>query len=139
MVKFILAAFIIALLSGCTGGSGGGETPDSQTNNDTESQTGISETHTISGTLTGEVVSGVTITLTGPDNATTTTDANGSYSFEGVQEGTYTVTPSLENYNFDPESFQVELSDDSSNQEVNITTEKKALFGEAKWGEATWE
>ncbi len=137
MVRVFFTACIIVILSGCTGGSGGGGTSESQANN-TPSQTGLSETYTISGTLTGDIVSGVTITLTGPDNATTTTDENGSYSFEGLQEGTYTVTPSKENYNFDPSSFEVELSEESTTQEVDISTQKKALFGEAKWGEAKW-
>jgi hypothetical protein len=37
-------------------------------------------------------MSGLTVTLSGPVNATTTTDANGAYLFTGLPAGTYTVT-----------------------------------------------
>ena len=37
-------------------------------------------------------LTGLTVTLTGPVNATTTTDANGNYLFTGLPAGTYTVT-----------------------------------------------
>jgi alpha-tubulin suppressor-like RCC1 family protein len=40
---------------------------------------------------------------------TTTTDANGNYSFSNVPSGTYTVTPSLTGYTFNPRSRQVYL------------------------------
>lgn len=70
----------------------------------------IETTASISGTVFTDVdqdgtqgpsepgISGVTMTLTGTDvlgnpvNATTTTDANGDYSFEGLLTGNYTVT-----------------------------------------------
>jgi alpha-tubulin suppressor-like RCC1 family protein len=40
---------------------------------------------------------------------TTTTDANGNYSFSNVPSGTYTATPSLTGYTFNPRSRQVYL------------------------------
>ncbi|HKP73776.1 MAG TPA: carboxypeptidase regulatory-like domain-containing protein, partial [Pyrinomonadaceae bacterium] len=50
-------------------------------------------------------LAGVTVTLTGSQSATTTTDANGNYSFSGLNaNGSYTVTPSLTNYTFNPPS-----------------------------------
>lgn len=65
----------------------------------------------LSGTITGPWVQGVTITLTGPSPATTkvttTTDASGSYSFTGPASGTYTVTPSLTGYSYTPSSKSV--------------------------------
>ena len=69
----------------------------------------------ISGQVTttdGDPVQGVTITLDKPDNttATTTTDAQGIYSFPGlppVPESPYTVTPSGLGYVYTPSSQEV--------------------------------
>ncbi|MCC7477522.1 hypothetical protein IT575_03600 [bacterium] len=46
-------------------------------------------------------LAGVTVTL-GGGVATTTTAGDGSYSFSGVGDNTYTVTPSLSGYSFTP-------------------------------------
>ena len=54
---------------------------------------------TISGRMTGDVHEGVTITLSGLGSATTTTSADGSYSFP-VVVGTYRITPRLDGYVF---------------------------------------
>jgi len=62
----------------------------------------ISGTVSFPGTLSGPPISGVTITLSGPSSPSTTTLANGSYSFTGLTGGTYTVTPSLAGYTFSP-------------------------------------
>ncbi|MDX2040328.1 MAG: RHS repeat-associated core domain-containing protein [Acidobacteriota bacterium] len=63
---------------------------------------------TISGTVTngsGQPVSGVTVTLSGGQSGTTTTNSSGQYSFAGLPNGLdYTVTPSLSGYVFDPSS-----------------------------------
>jgi hypothetical protein len=59
-------------------------------------------TYSISGTVTGDVTAGVTINLTGAATASTTTAAGGTYSFTGLANGTYTVTPVLANYTFAP-------------------------------------
>ena len=61
--------------------------------------------YTVSGYVSGTVVNGVTMTLSGSSNATTTTDASGYYSFTGLANGvsnSYTVTPSLAGYTFNP-------------------------------------
>jgi hypothetical protein len=57
--------------------------------------------NSVSGRITagGSGLSGVTVTL---GSLTTTTDANGNYSFSNVPDGTYTVTPSLTGYTFNP-------------------------------------
>jgi hypothetical protein len=48
-------------------------------------------------------LSGVTVTLSGTQSATTTTDGNGFYSFTNLTAGgTYTVTPTLANYSLHP-------------------------------------
>ena len=59
-------------------------------------------TYSISGAVTGDIQEGVTINLTGAATATTTTAADGTYSFTGRANGTYTVTPVLANYIFAP-------------------------------------
>jgi hypothetical protein len=52
-------------------------------------------THYISGTISGPVADGVLVTLGGSAAATTTTAHGGVYSFPGLADGVYTVTPSL--------------------------------------------
>lgn len=63
--------------------------------------------YTISGrvTLGASGLSGVTVTLTGGQAASTVTDGNGNYSFLNIAgDGSYTVTPSLTGYTFNPTS-----------------------------------
>ena len=67
---------------------------------------GVVITYSISGTVTdsdtGFGLEDVTMTLSGDASDTTTTDASGNYSFSGLANGSYTVTPSLTNYTFAP-------------------------------------
>lgn len=56
----------------------------------------VNNSVTISGNIkarTGQNMIGVEVTLSGDDNETTLTDANGNYSFEVLEWGNYTVTP----------------------------------------------
>jgi hypothetical protein len=71
-----------------------------------------SSVYSISGTVSGEVQSGVTVTLTdGKTTLTKTTDENGKYSFTIQTAGQYTVTPSTTIYNtFTPSSSTVTVS-----------------------------
>jgi hypothetical protein len=62
---------------------------------------------------------GVTVTLTGARAATTTTDAQGNYSFPDLPTGNYTVTPSLANHTFAPLSQT--FSNLSADQAANFT------------------
>lgn len=80
---------------------------------------GQNQGFTISGQVTladdGSPVEGVTITLTTPDNTTltTTTDAQGTYSFQNLPphpETPYTVTPSGLGYVYTPASQEVVLT-----------------------------
>lgn len=48
----------------------------------------------ISGTVSGLAKAGVTVTLGGASSATTLTDSSGSYSFSGLPNGAYSLTPS---------------------------------------------
>jgi hypothetical protein len=70
--------------------------------------------YTISGTVTtygtGTALEGVTVNLTGAATASTTTDSSGNFSFTNQANGTYTVTPSLTNYTFDPVSTVIVVS-----------------------------
>jgi Carboxypeptidase regulatory-like domain len=61
--------------------------------------------YSISGTVSGEVKSGVTITLSGAGSGKTTTNGSGNYSFSGLVAGSYTVTPSLAGYTIAPLSL----------------------------------
>lgn len=93
-IRFIMAiCFGIALVA--CGGSGGGSTP---------------ATYGISGTVTlsGAALAGATITLTG--GTTATTDASGNYSFTGLDNGSYTVTPTKTGNAFNPSSLAVSVS-----------------------------
>jgi hypothetical protein len=65
----------------------------------------------ISGTVTGPVVEGVTVSLSGAATASTATDRDGNYAFAGLANGDYTVTPSMEAYVFSPASQAVSVSD----------------------------
>ncbi len=59
----------------------------------------------ISGTVSGASVAGITISLTGTATASTTTGVNGAYSFTGLADGEYTLTPALAGFAFSPPSI----------------------------------
>jgi M6 family metalloprotease-like protein len=69
-------------------------------------------TYSVSGTviLNGSGLSGVTVTLSGPSSGNTITDYSGNYSFTGLTDGTYSVTPSKSGYTFTPTSKSVTIS-----------------------------
>lgn len=67
-------------------------------------------TYSISGTLSGAVISGATINLTGAATISTTTDASGNYNFTGLMNGNYTITPSMSGYTFNPTNTAASLS-----------------------------
>ena len=62
-------------------------------------------TETISGPITPAAGgNGATVTLSGASNATTIADNSGSFSFSGLANGTYTITPTHAGYTFSPAS-----------------------------------
>lgn len=67
-------------------------------------------TYTLSGTVTGPYVEGVTITMSGAGTGTRTTNASGAYSFANLPAGTYTLTPSLAGYTYSPAAPSVPVS-----------------------------
>ena len=85
-------------------------TPSSQTFNNLSANQTVDftavPTYTISGqvTLSGSGLSGVTMTLSGSQSGSTTTDTSGNYSFTVPGSGSYTITPSWASYTFTPPS-----------------------------------
>ena len=75
--RSIIVFSIIALFVGCGGGGGGGTASSESAN-------------TISGTVSGAILSGVTMTLSGTSSGTVTTDSSGNYTFIGLAND-YTV------------------------------------------------
>jgi hypothetical protein len=67
-------------------------------------------TYSISGTVSGAVLQGVTINLTGLATANTTTNAGGNYTISGLVNGSYTVTPSLTGYKFSPANSAITIN-----------------------------
>jgi formylglycine-generating enzyme required for sulfatase activity len=70
-------------------------------------------TYLITGTVSGDIATSVTVTLTGDAAMTTTTGVDGGYSFE-VPAGSYTVTPSQDGYVFTPSNREVTITDADS-------------------------
>jgi hypothetical protein len=68
-------------------------------------------TWSISGTITpGTSGSGALVTLSGAASQTATADGSGNYSFSGLANGNYAVTPSKAGYTFSPTSQSVTIS-----------------------------
>ena len=66
---------------------------------------GGTTTWSISGTITPTAAgSGTTVTLSGAASAATTADSSGNFSFTGLANGSYTVTPARSGYTFTPAS-----------------------------------
>ena len=96
----LLAGMLVpaALICGCAGSVSGKNT--SPTN-----PTPTTQTYSITGTITPSTSgSGATITLSGAATATTTGNSTGNYSFTGLANGTYAVTPSNTGFAFNPTS-----------------------------------
>src|SRR5262249_20035156 len=68
-------------------------------------------TWTISGTVSPAANgTGTTLTLTGTSSGSTTADSSGNFSFSGLSNGTYTVTPAKTGFTFSPASQAVTVS-----------------------------
>jgi Carboxypeptidase regulatory-like domain len=67
-------------------------------------------TYSISGNLAGAGGNGAIVNLSGTSAATTTADGSGNYSFAGLANGSYTITPSKSGYTFTPVNHTVNLS-----------------------------
>lgn len=81
-----------------------------------------SATYAISGTISPAAGgAGATVTLSGASSASTTTTSSGTYSFSGLANGSYVVTPSLHGYSYTPSSAAVTIS--GANQTANFTAQ----------------
>ncbi len=72
-----------------------------------------SATYSISGKVStsgGSPIAGVTVTLSGAAPASTSTSGNGTYTFAGLANGAYTITPSKNRYTFSPTSISLSIS-----------------------------
>src|SRR6266403_1468464 len=69
----------------------------------------IQQTFGISGTINPSS-GGTSVALSGAASATTAADGSGNYSFAGVSNGSYTVTPSSQTATFNPTSQPVTIS-----------------------------
>ncbi|MCL5024018.1 MAG: carboxypeptidase regulatory-like domain-containing protein [Nitrospirae bacterium] len=81
--------------------------------NFTGTEIGGGETYSISGSVTvsgGGALAGVTMTLSGAASGTTTSDSSGNYTFNGLPNGSYTVTPALAGYTFVPTARSVTVN-----------------------------
>jgi hypothetical protein len=67
-------------------------------------------TYTIAGILSGTGAAGATVTMSGGSSATVTADSSGNFSFNGLANGTYTVTPSASGASFSPASQPVTIN-----------------------------
>lgn len=88
-------------------------------------------TYTISGKVTfkGTGLANVSLVLTGAGSGLTTTDANGNYSFTGVREGSYSITPALTGYLFAPASSIVYVATANVNVPDFIASQPGSVSG----------
>ena len=78
-----------------------------------ESTAAPAATYSISGTVatsTSAAMDGVTISLSGAGAGTATTSAYGTYSFSGLANGSYVVTPVKTDYTFSPLNISVTVN-----------------------------
>ncbi|PYQ77748.1 MAG: hypothetical protein DMG01_13865 [Acidobacteria bacterium] len=66
--------------------------------------------------------SGTTVTLSGAAAASTTVDVNGNYSFSGLANGSYTVTPAKAAFSFTPASQPITINGASA-AAINFSTQ----------------
>ena len=74
----------------------------------------VNQGYSISGKVTlkngGTPLAGVTMKLSGAATATTSTDNSGNYSFTGLANGSYMITPTKNGYKFSPKRKKVKIN-----------------------------
>ena len=119
ILDVILLGMMITLMAGCSSG-GDGSTPPT--------------TFSISGTVGGVVAANVTINLASGVNNSTTTASDGTYSFTGLGNGIYTVTPVLKGYIFTPTNQLVTISGANiTGQNFTSIPQSSTSFGMWTW------
>lgn len=95
-----LLFFILALLSSCgTGADPSPEAPSGKVNKSVASPASFKIAGSINHGASG--LYGATVTLAGAAAATATTNASGEFSFTGLNNGSYAITPSKAGFAFD--------------------------------------
>jgi len=85
-------------------------------------------TYSISGTISPTAGgSGAKVTLTGAASKTTTANSSGVYSFTGLSNGAYTVTPSDTGYTYSPNATPVNIGG-ASVSGINFTAAQNVIF-----------
>ena len=89
---------------------------------------GVAPTWTLSGSITpASLGAGATVVLSGASSATTAADSNGTYSFTGLANGSYTVTPTKSGVSFSPSNQPVSIN--GANQSaINFTAQTTVTF-----------
>jgi len=89
---------------------------------------GSSVTFRLSGTINPlSVGNGTTVALSGPTSASTTGNSSGNYSFSGLANGTYAVTPSRSGYIFSPSVQSVSI-DGSDVSGIDFTASQQSTY-----------
>ncbi len=113
--RALIAATIIlpaAFLWGCSGLVSG----------KTAASTAPPQTYSISGLITPAAGgSGASVTLSGAGSGSATADASGAFTFSGLSNGTYTLTPSRAGYTFSPTSQTVTVNGTNVTTGANFT------------------
>jgi len=79
-------------------------------------------TFSISGSITPAAAgSGATVTLAGVASATTTADGSGNFTFSGLANGAYVITPSRAGFSFSPVSATITVSGANVTSGANFT------------------
>ncbi len=124
--QWFVVLMVIMLLASCGGGSSGsGDGTPKAEFNDEDSGSNYSISGTVS-LIGGNALEGATITLSGSNEGTGSTDADGDFIFNGLTNGTYTVIPSLAGYTFTPESQSITI-DDANAAYIFFNAEVKAI------------
>ena len=123
----ITTMLLVLAFIGCGGGSSGGD--------DSNPGPGGESTYNLSGAITksdGSALQGVTLTLSGANSGTATTNASGNYSFTDLVNGSYVVTPSLAGYTFTPISQSVTIIDANATT-INFITNDGIYSAAGNW------
>jgi hypothetical protein len=91
--------------------------------------TGTGTTFTLSGTISGAGGSGATVNLTGASTASVTANTSGVYSFSGLANGSYTVTPTKSGFAMTPTSLAVTISDANATANFSSSAQTFTLSG----------
>jgi hypothetical protein len=115
-----LRVAIAAFAAGCAATAGQHVTPQAPPTTPVQS-------FTVSGTIGTTAGSGTTVALSGTVAMSTTANGSGAYSFTGLGNGTYIVTPSHQGYTFSPSTQQATVSG-SDVSGINFTATAQTIL-----------